>query len=144
MGQGGVQPPGQTVFKILAKSTVLFPLQICEIIFSDESVVGFVFLNNFEIQSTFKTNTMGRYYPKSMRIALQINHHLITGKPVEGTILLVNPFYPKDSVSSFGKHLLTPTLLELSRRRNLQFRRQLLQEIQLVRENAVELMLLGI
>ena len=27
-----------------------------------------------------------------------------------GTILLINPFYPKDPVASFGKHVLTPTL----------------------------------
>ena len=53
---------------------------------------------------------MSRYYPRPMRVAPPIHHHLIAGKPVAGTILLVNPFYPKDPVSSFGKHVLTPTL----------------------------------
>jgi radical SAM superfamily enzyme YgiQ (UPF0313 family) len=32
------------------------------------------------------------------------------GAPVPKTILLVNPFYPKDVHASFGKHVLTPTL----------------------------------
>jgi radical SAM superfamily enzyme YgiQ (UPF0313 family) len=32
------------------------------------------------------------------------------GTPVPRTILLVNPFYPKDSRASFGKHVLTPSL----------------------------------
>ena len=32
------------------------------------------------------------------------------GTPVPRTILLVNPFYPKDPNASFGKHVLTPTL----------------------------------
>ncbi len=53
---------------------------------------------------------MKRYYPKSMRIAPAINYKLATSCPVEKTILLINPFYVKDPVSSFGKHVLTPTL----------------------------------
>ena len=53
---------------------------------------------------------MKRYYPKHMRIAPKIKHDLRTGGPVERSILLINPFYPKDPVSSFGKHVLTPTL----------------------------------
>jgi len=32
------------------------------------------------------------------------------GTPVSRTVLLVNPFYPKDVNASFGKHVLTPTL----------------------------------
>ena len=32
------------------------------------------------------------------------------GTPVPRTILLVNPFYPKDVHASFGKHVLAPTL----------------------------------
>ena len=32
------------------------------------------------------------------------------GRPVPRTVLLVNPFYPKDVNASFGKHVLTPTL----------------------------------
>lgn len=30
--------------------------------------------------------------------------------PLARTVLLVNPFYPKDVNTSFGKHVLTPTL----------------------------------
>ena len=30
--------------------------------------------------------------------------------PVKGYALLLNPFYPKDPVASFGKHVLTPSL----------------------------------
>lgn len=32
------------------------------------------------------------------------------GTPISRTVLLVNPFYPKDVNASFGKHALTPTL----------------------------------
>jgi len=53
---------------------------------------------------------MFKYYPKPMRVAPPIKNHIKTGQPVIGTILLVNPFYTKDPVSSFGKHVLTPTL----------------------------------
>lgn len=45
-----------------------------------------------------------------MKVAPAINYQ----KPVyplkKKEVLLVNPFYPKDPVSSFGKHVLTPTL----------------------------------
>lgn len=34
----------------------------------------------------------------------------VPGTPLPRTILLVNPFYPKDSRASFGKHVLTPSL----------------------------------
>jgi radical SAM superfamily enzyme YgiQ (UPF0313 family) len=33
-----------------------------------------------------------------------------TAAPRPGTVLLVNPFYPKDPAGSFGKHVLTPSL----------------------------------
>jgi len=32
------------------------------------------------------------------------------GAPSPRRVLLVNPFYPKDTHASFGKHVLTPTL----------------------------------
>src|SRR5215475_4144649 len=53
---------------------------------------------------------MKRYYPRAMRIAPAIRHQLQTAPPEPNTILLLNPFYPKDPVASFGKHVLTPTL----------------------------------
>ena len=33
-----------------------------------------------------------------------------TGPIAARTVLLINPFYPKDPHASFGKHVLTPTL----------------------------------
>lgn len=53
---------------------------------------------------------MRRYYPKAMHIAPAINHEKKGGKLKKNYCLLVNPFYPKDPVSSFGKHVLTPSL----------------------------------
>jgi len=32
------------------------------------------------------------------------------GTPIRRSVLLVNPFYPKDTLASFGKHVLTPSL----------------------------------
>lgn len=34
----------------------------------------------------------------------------LVGPPKPRTALLINPFYPKDPIASFGKHVLTPTL----------------------------------
>ena len=45
-----------------------------------------------------------------MRVAPELRADLLVGKPQPGTALLINPFYPKDPVASFGKHVLTPTL----------------------------------
>ena len=36
--------------------------------------------------------------------------HDTTRRIARGSVLLLNPFYPKDPVASFGKHVLTPTL----------------------------------
>ena len=52
----------------------------------------------------------GYYWPRSMRVAPELRADLRVGKPQPGTALLINPFYPKDPVASFGKHVLTPTL----------------------------------
>ena len=50
------------------------------------------------------------WYPKQMRCAPRLDPLIRFGEPKERYVLLLNPFYPKDSYSSFGKHVLTPTL----------------------------------
>jgi radical SAM superfamily enzyme YgiQ (UPF0313 family) len=50
------------------------------------------------------------WMPRGMRIAPRLNSHAPTGPVKPRTVLLVNPFYPKDVHASFGKHVLTPTL----------------------------------
>ncbi len=45
-----------------------------------------------------------------MRIAPALDLQKRCPAPTEQYALLINPFYPKDPVSSFGKHVLTPTL----------------------------------
>jgi len=73
-------------------------------LFQSNSFIYFVF------QSTFNSKHMRRYFPKSMKHAPRIDFNKPTKEITERSILLVNPFYPKDPVSSFGKHVLTPTL----------------------------------
>ncbi len=48
--------------------------------------------------------------PRAMRIAPVLAANEITGPIRERFVLLINPFYPKDSQASFGKYVLTPTL----------------------------------
>lgn len=48
--------------------------------------------------------------PKEMLIAPQLNVNLQTPSPTKCHALLINPFYAKDPYSSYGKHVLTPTL----------------------------------
>ncbi len=50
------------------------------------------------------------YHPPEMREAPPLDPHRETPPPAPRTILLINPFYPKDPHASFGKHVLTPTL----------------------------------
>lgn len=50
------------------------------------------------------------WWPPSMRIAPALASDLRVGPPLPRTALLINPFYPKDPVASFGKHVLTPSL----------------------------------
>ena len=45
-----------------------------------------------------------------MLIPPKNNQRLIVNKPRSKYVLLLNPFYRKDTYSSFGKHVLTPTL----------------------------------
>jgi radical SAM superfamily enzyme YgiQ (UPF0313 family) len=50
------------------------------------------------------------WMPRGMRIAPRLNPRAPTGRVTPRTVLLINPFYPKDVHASFGKHVLTPTL----------------------------------
>ena len=46
-----------------------------------------------------------------MRTPPQLDPHALPGPRRERHALLINPFYPKDPHASFGKHVLTPTLV---------------------------------
>jgi hypothetical protein len=48
--------------------------------------------------------------PRGMRLAPRLNPRASFGPKRPHTVLLINPFYPKDVHASFGKHVLTPTL----------------------------------
>src|SRR5215207_6092620 len=48
--------------------------------------------------------------PPEMRIAPRLPERAPTPARTPRHALLINPFYPKDTHASFGKHVLTPTL----------------------------------
>jgi len=48
--------------------------------------------------------------PRAFVVAPRLDPHLITEAPRPGEVLLINPFYRKDEHTSFGKHVLTPSL----------------------------------
>src|ERR1041385_8630557 len=48
--------------------------------------------------------------PRGMRVAPRLDPLLRTDPPRPRSVLLINPFYPKDPHASFGKHVLTPSL----------------------------------
>lgn len=49
--------------------------------------------------------------PRAMRIAPALDDSVPSSQlPAPRSVLLINPFYPKDPHASFGKHVLTPTL----------------------------------
>ena len=49
--------------------------------------------------------------PRAMRIAPALDDSISSSQPpTPRSVLLINPFYPKDPHASFGKHVLTPTL----------------------------------
>src|SRR5213594_2460693 len=50
------------------------------------------------------------WWPESMRTAPRLDEAPRVAAPERRYALLINPFYPKDPVASFGKHVLTPTL----------------------------------
>lgn len=49
------------------------------------------------------------YEPDSMKIPPPLDRTIRPVLPIPNEALLLNPFYPKDPVSSFGKHVLTPS-----------------------------------
>lgn len=51
-----------------------------------------------------------RYLPREMREAPRLRAATTSAPVRDRDALLVNPFYPKDSHASFGKHVLTPSL----------------------------------
>jgi radical SAM superfamily enzyme YgiQ (UPF0313 family) len=52
----------------------------------------------------------GLWFPEAMRVAPALDESVRPGPPRPRSVLLINPFYPKDPHASFGKHVLTPTL----------------------------------
>lgn len=50
------------------------------------------------------------WYPRAFREAPDLPSAPSSTLPVRGRVLLINPFYPKDPLGSFGKHVLTPSL----------------------------------
>src|SRR6266540_1844296 len=50
------------------------------------------------------------YVPHAMRLPPRLDPAAPAGPVEPRNALLINPFYPKDPVASFGKHVLTPTL----------------------------------
>ncbi len=51
-----------------------------------------------------------RIVPREMRVAPALSSDRVTAVPTACHALLINPFYAKDPYSSYGKHVLTPTL----------------------------------
>ncbi len=51
-----------------------------------------------------------RWIPRGMRTAPKLDPSLRPGPPRARRALLIQPFYPKDPLTSFGKHVLTPSL----------------------------------
>ena len=50
------------------------------------------------------------WIPRALRVAPALDPAIRPGPPVPRSVLLINPFYPKDPHASFGKHVLTPSL----------------------------------
>src|SRR6266508_2999891 len=50
------------------------------------------------------------YWPREMREPPPLDWGLRAPPPRPRLPLLLNPFYPKDPVASYGKHVLTPSL----------------------------------
>ena len=61
-------------------------------------------------EEPFRTSLKPRRLPPEMDVAPALDPAARAGPVVPRRALLINPFYPKDPHSSFGKHVLTPTL----------------------------------
>jgi len=53
---------------------------------------------------------IGEFIERKMKTPPCLDDHMAPGPPQKGHILLINPFYPKNPLTSYGKHVLTPTL----------------------------------
>lgn len=61
-------------------------------------------------ETPFHTKLRRRWLPREMAVAPFLDSAAIAPPITPRTVLLINPFYPKDAQASFGKHVLTPTL----------------------------------
>jgi radical SAM superfamily enzyme YgiQ (UPF0313 family) len=57
-----------------------------------------------------KSPASAEWFPPEMRIAPPLDDKIRPGPVQKRYALLINPFYPKDPLASFGKHVLTPSL----------------------------------
>ena len=53
---------------------------------------------------------MTRFLPRDLVFPPPLDPSIHQPAPERNRALLINPFYPKDPHSSFGKHVLTPSL----------------------------------
>ena len=53
---------------------------------------------------------LGNWFPPRMRVAPTLRDTIRSGPVRPRSVLLINPFYVKDPIASFGKHVLTPSL----------------------------------
>ena len=67
-------------------------------------------MNSIDPEEPFRTKLRPRWLPREMREAPLLDHTAPGGPVKPRSVLLINPFYPKDAHASFGKHVLTPTL----------------------------------
>lgn len=63
-----------------------------------------------DLQAPFRAKIKPLFLPREMREAPALDHDAPTPPLRKRHALLINPFYPKDPRTSFGKHVLTPTL----------------------------------
>ena len=68
-----------------------------------------IFSRSIETDAPFVEPVRRRVLPRPFREAPALVPHA-RARPRPKTVLLLNPFYPKDPHASFGKHVLTPTL----------------------------------
>ncbi len=61
-------------------------------------------------ESPFHTRLRPRWLPVEMTVPPTLDAATSAGPIRARSVLLINPFYPKDAHASFGKHVLTPTL----------------------------------
>ena len=68
------------------------------------------FSHTLDTEAPFRGKVRPPRLPKKMEVPPTLADPAGAAAPQDGFALLINPFYPKDPYSSFGKHVLTPTL----------------------------------